>query len=66
MFKLTIDAIHHAFENNYMPVIKGYDIHSWRIEKYYNELVDNVLKAYYPIFNAIYKSWTPIKDGRRE
>jgi hypothetical protein len=66
MFSNMVEAVKHAFENNYMPVMKSYDIHNWRIERYYNEYVDNIIKAYLPVFDAVYKSWTPIKDGRRE
>jgi hypothetical protein len=65
-FKNTIDAVKFAFETHYMPTLKNYDLHTWRIEKYYNEPVDNIIKAYLPVFDAIYKSWVPIKDGRRE
>jgi hypothetical protein len=50
-----------------MPVFKDYDIHKWRIERYYNEFTDNIIKAYLPIFDAVYKSYTSMKEpGRRE
>lgn len=62
-----VDAVNHSFENHYMAVIKDYEWHSWRTERYYNEYVDNVIKAYLPIFDAVYKSHAPRKDpGRRE
>ncbi len=50
-----------------MPVMKNYDVHKWRIEKYYNEYVDNVIKAYLPILDALYKSYSSMKvPGRKE
>lgn len=50
-----------------MPSIKDYNVHNWRTEKYYNEPVDNTIKAFFPILDALYKSYTSIKEpGRRE
>ncbi len=47
--------------------MEDYDTHKWRKDRYYNELVDNILKAYYPLFDAVYKCWAPRKDpGRKE
>ena len=35
--------------------------------RYYNENVDNYLKAHLPYIDALYKSWAPRKDpGKRE
>ena len=64
---MLTDAVKAAFENNYMPVFKVYDIHKWRMERYYNEFTDNIIKAYLPIFDAVYRSWAAMKEpGRRE
>ncbi len=53
-------------EKHFLPVMSDYDTHKWRIERYYNENVDNFLKAFLPIFDAIFKSWAPLKDpGKR-
>jgi hypothetical protein len=50
-----------------MPAMKEFNIHKWRIDRYYNEQVDNFIKAHLPLFDALYKSWAPRKDpGRRE
>ncbi len=62
-----MEAIEHCFANHFDYALEGNDLHEWRKERYYNEYVDNVLKAWLPILDAIYKSWAPRKDpGRRE
>jgi hypothetical protein len=44
-----------------------FDPHTWRINRYYNEFVDNYIKAHLPYLDALYKSWAPRKDpGKRE
>ena len=60
-FTEPLDAVKYAFENHYDNAIKGFEYHSWRKDRYYNEKVDNFLKAYLPIFDAIYKSWASRK-----
>ena len=37
-------------------LLKNFNHNKWRIERYYNELTDNVIKAYLPLFDAVYKS----------
>lgn len=47
--------------------MKDYEAQVWRINRYYNEKVDNFLKAHLPILDALYKTWAPRKDpGRKE
>lgn len=61
------EAVSESFEKHYLPAMAIYDMHTWRTQRYYNEHVDNFLKAYLPIIDAVYKSWAPKKDpGRRE
>jgi hypothetical protein len=61
------EAVTVAFDTHYMPIFKDFDVHKWRIERYYNEFTDNIIKAYLPIFDAVYKSGASMKEpGRRE
>ena len=44
-----------------------FDTHKWRLKKYYNESMDNILKAYLPLFDALYKCWISKKElGKKE
>ncbi|MCQ2819743.1 MAG: hypothetical protein MJ252_20960, partial [archaeon] len=56
-----LEAIKFSFENHYDPAIRGFEYHNWRKNRYYNERVDNYLKAYLPILDAVYKSWASRK-----
>ena len=41
--------------------------HQWRFDRYYNEQVDNIIRAYLPLFDAIFKCWTSKKEpGKKE
>ena len=53
------ESVEYAFENNYKSYINSFDNHKWRIERYYNEEVDNILKAYIPVFNALFYKYAP-------
>jgi len=65
-FSTIIEAVEHSFENHYLAEMK-YDPHTWRVNRYYNEQVDNFLKSHLPYLDALYKSWAPKKDpGKRE
>ena len=55
------EAVQTAFENHFDNAIKGFNYHKWRQERYYNEKVDNFLKTYLPIFDALYLSWAKQK-----
>ena len=62
-----VEAVTLSLEKHFVPAMKCYDSHEWRIERYYNENVDNFLKAFMPYFDAIYKCCAPKKDpGSRE
>ena len=60
------ESVRHSFEKHFDSFINQFDNHKWRKQRYYNELVDNVLKAYAPIFDAVFKSWAPQKIIGRE
>ena len=61
-----LDAVQTAFENHFDEAIKGFEYHKWRQERYYNEKVDNFLKAYLPILDALYLSWAKQKGPTKK
>ena len=54
-----VDAVDYSFEHHYDYYINQFDNHKWRKERYYNEQVDNILKAFIPIFDALFYSYAP-------
>ena len=54
--KNLLDAIKMAFEQHYEPVLKSFDYHTWRKERYYNEQIDNFMKTFLPLLDALYLS----------
>ena len=60
------EAVQMAFENHFDEAIKGFSYHKWRQERYYNEKVDNFLKTYLPIFDALYLSWAKQKGPTKK
>ena len=56
IFSNLPEAVKYTFENHYNFYLKNFDNNKWRIERYYNELTDNVIKAYLPLFDVVYKS----------
>ena len=61
-----LEAVQTAFENHFDNAIKGFNYHKWRQERYYNEKVDNFLKTYLPIFDALYLSWAKQKGPTKK
>ena len=55
----VVDAVDYSFEHHYDFYINQFDNHKWRKERYYNEQVDNILKAFIPIFDALFYSYAP-------
>jgi hypothetical protein len=45
--------------------MKGFDNHKWRKDRYYNEFVDNFIKAHLPALDAVYKSWGKQKGPKK-
>ena len=60
------EAVETAFENHFDEAIKGFSYHKWRQERYYNEKVDNFLKTYLPIFDALYLSFAKQKGPTKK
>ena len=61
-----MEAVRTAFENHFDEAIKGFEYHKWRQERYYNEKVDNFLKTYLPILDALYLSWAKQKGPTKK
>ena len=69
VLKVTKDilaATKMAFEKHFDPAIKGFEYHKWCMERYYNEQVDNFLKAFLPILDGVYLSVAKQKGPRKK
>ena len=64
--KDVLEATKMAFEKHYDPAIKGFEYHKWCTERYYNEQVDNFLKAFLPILDGVYLSVAKQKGPRKK
>ena len=51
------EAIKMLMEKNLMPFYGELDVQKWRYERYWNEEVDNIFKAHFPIFDFLYKTF---------
>ena len=58
-FEKLSEAVDYAFSNNFDSYLNNFDNNKWRIERYYIEDIDNILKAYIPIFNALFYTYAP-------
>ena len=52
------DALKLSMENYFLSAIEGYSHHSWRTQRYYNEEVDNYLKAFLPLLDGLYHTFS--------
>ena len=64
--KNIFDAVKIAFEQHYEPVLNTFEYHKWRIERYYNEQVDNFMKTFLPLLDALYLSWSKQKGPTKK
>jgi hypothetical protein len=55
-----------SFELHFDEAIKGFEYHKWRKERYYNEQVDNFLKTFLPILDAVFLSWAKQKGPTKK
>ena len=60
------EAVKTAFEQHFDPVLKGFEYHKWRKERYYNEKVDNFMKTFLPLLDALYLSWAKQKGPTKK
>ena len=51
-------ALKYSFENFFMKGLEHYEYHSWRKERYYNEDIDNYLKAFLPLIDGIFHTFS--------
>ena len=61
-----LESVKFSFEHHYKNAINGYDHHKWRKERYYNEKVDNFLKAYLPLLDGVYHTFAKQKGPRKK
>ena len=64
--KNIFEAVKTAFEQHYEPVINTFEYHKWRKERYYNEPVDNFMKTFLPLLDALYLSWSKQKGPTKK
>ena len=53
-----LEAVKMALENNFIPGVKGYEPQIWRKEKYYNEEIDNYIKAFLPLLDGLFHTFS--------
>ena len=61
-----IDSLKLGMENYFLPAVEGYNQHSWRKERYYNEEVDNYLKAFLPLIDGLYHTFSKQEKEKKE
>ena len=64
--KNIFEAVKMTFEQHYEPALKVYEYHNWRKERYYNEQVDNFMKTFLPLLDALYLSWSKQKGPTKK
>ena len=52
------EALKISMENNIISGIEGYNHQSWRKERYYNEEIDNYIKAFLPLLDGLYHTFS--------
>ncbi len=55
------ESVKFSFEKHFDAYFNQFDNHKWRIERYYNEEVDNIIKAFIPLLDAVFYSNAPQK-----
>ena len=67
MTNSPFDSLKYAMENNFLKGIQGYDNHLWRKQKYYNEEIDNYIKAFLPLLDGLYHTFSKKeKENKKE
>ena len=49
---------YHGFDN--------YDYHTWRKERYYNEEIDNYIKAFIPLIDGVFQTFSKKLKAKQE
>lgn len=63
-YEKVFDALNYTFENHYKYYLRSINHNFWRIDRYYNEYVDNFIKAFLPILDAFFKSYSKREIGK--
>ena len=58
-FESPFEALKFSFDNYFIKGFQGYDEYNkWRKERYYNEEIDNYLKAFIPLIDGIFHTFS--------
>ena len=60
------DSLKLSMENHFIKATNGYNHHLWRKERYYNEEIDNYLKAFLPLIDGLYHTFSIKEKEKRE
>ena len=52
------EAFKLSMERHFIPGIQGYDLQLWRKERYYNEEIDNFIKAFIPLLDGLFHTFS--------
>ena len=52
------DALKYSMENFFMKGFENYEYHTWRKERYYTEDIDNYLKAFLPLIDGVFHTFS--------
>ena len=61
-----LEAFKFAMNNFFIQGFDNYDYHTWRKERYYNEEMDNFIKAFLPLIDGIFHTFSKKLIERRE
>ena len=64
--KNLFEAVRMAFEQHFDPLLKTFEYHKWRKERYYNEKVDNFMKSFLPLLDGLFLSWAKQKGPTKK
>jgi hypothetical protein len=59
------DSLKLSMENNFITAMKEYNHHLWRKERYYNEEIDNYIKAFLPLIDGLFHTFS-IKEKEKK
>ena len=52
------EAFKLSMERHFIPGIQGYDLQLWRKERFYNEEIDNFIKAFIPLLDGLFHTFS--------
>ena len=60
------EALQMAFNNFFIKGLDNYEYHNWRKERYYNEEIDNYIKAFIPLIDGLFYTFSKKLIEKRE